>query len=135
MLPKIGSIKYFCAVWIIYFVPLENHNSINQNSKQKFFLFLFISYQQKATIFSIRYSAVEISWFQVTYISTGRDPTRIWASILELLFSGIFLLWPTFLHTEQRICARWRVSAGIMVGWTAYKANFWWRLRAINYII
>ena len=33
-------------IGLIYLCAVEKHKSINQNSKQKFFLFLFISYQQ-----------------------------------------------------------------------------------------
>ena len=36
--------------WIDLFIAVENHKSINQNSKQKFFLFLFISYQHLINI-------------------------------------------------------------------------------------
>ena len=37
-------------IGLIYLCAVENHKSINQNSKQKFFLFLFISYQHLINI-------------------------------------------------------------------------------------
>ena len=54
---------YISWVSITYFVPLENHKSINQNSKQKFFLFLFISYQHLINIEDMSSIATSIESF------------------------------------------------------------------------